>query len=161
MTPQIPSARPIQRPRSLRAHIVLACAIAPLALACFGSSANRVPVSEAPMEEPEQRRLGLTLVGTWEHAETRSAPDVDGVAGDPDMMWRFDKSGTFYFQSGSGRPPVMGRWWLEGRNLVLSLYHTDRPTTYRVDEWSPGQMLLFSYRDATYYLVDRADMIDI
>ena len=140
------------------------CALGALAicsLACFSSKQKPVQVQPAPMEdEASEQRLATLLVGQWEHKETRQSASSGRMSGEEGMVWGLNSGSRFVYQQRSlFSGGVTGEWWLDGRNLHFRADGTGTLSAYRVEEWSSGRMVWYSYREKTYYMVERAGLI--
>ena len=131
-------------------------------LACFGTNQPTPQAQEAPIEEEQRAQLVAFLHGNWRFVEIRQSPDAEQARGGAVRLWGLREDGTLlYGEPGRARRVYTGEWWLEGRNLYMRLSMSGNTSIYRVERWGPGQMTWYNYRDKTYIIVERADLIDV
>lgn len=145
---------------SYRLPAAILCALCLSIIACFGTQNNNVSVQPAPLEKEKSTKLEALLVGQWHYKETRTSAQGKGYKNNGDMAWALDKAGSFVYQQRTGLSgTVSGKWWLDGRNLHFRSGGNGTLSAYRIEEWSSGQMIWYSYREQTYFLVERIGLI--
>jgi len=145
---------------SYRLPALALCALCFSILACMGTQNNSVTVQPAPLDKEKSEQLETLLVGQWAYKETRTTVEGEGYKNSGDMAWALNDAGQFIYQQRSAfSGTVSGKWWLDGRNLHLRSSGNGTLSAYRIEEWSSGRMVWYSYREKTYYMVERMGLI--
>ena len=121
--------------------------------------ATGTEVKEAPLAQDRQKKLRMTLIGTWQHTHIVSDGSDREPVKEATITWTFEEDGTGVY---SQEVPSVGQsnqrnfqWHLEGRNIVLENSRGGRTTYYRAETWSTAQMRWFNYTGSNDYILRR------